>query len=305
MAAGAFGNPGPVRPFDYIARLAETKALDRVAAPLRDAAEKVLRSRKLRDALHGVWLGHPVHPMLVQAPIGAFLSAAVADAYPDQRRAADTLIRAGLVASVPASLAGVADYTKGHEEQQRVGVVHAAGNALGLLCYVASLRLRATGRRPAGVAAGLAGLACIGASGALGGHLAYHLAMGANHAQGVPHVGPSDWTDLAALDELEESTPVKRFAGDVAVVLVRTGGHVDVLADTCAHASAPLHQGTVFTEDGETCLECPWHGSVYRLSDGAVVHGPATMPQAGFDSRVVAGRVEAKVRTFPGVPSAG
>ncbi|MBK1783773.1 Rieske 2Fe-2S domain-containing protein [Prauserella cavernicola] len=294
-----------MRPFDDIARLAEQRRLDRAAALLRVTGEKVLRSRRLRDTLHGVWLGHPLHPALVQAPMGAFVSSAVADACRGGAPVADALIRVGLVTSLPAAAAGTADYLKGHEEQQRVAVVHAAGNAVGLLCFVASLRLRGRGHRAAGAAASLAGLSVLGASAAIGGHLSYHFAMGANHTEAVPHTGPGEWTDLVGFAELPDRSPVKRFAGDVPVVLVRTGSQVDVLADTCSHTSGPLHDGELLSENGGDCLRCPWHGSVFRLADGAVVHGPATAPQPRFHARVVDGRVQARVRTFAGVPTAG
>ncbi len=294
-----------MRPFDDIARLADAPALDRVAAPLRDAVHAVLRSRRFRDVLHGVWLGHPLHPMLVQTTIGAFTSSAVVDMLRGQHRAADTLIRVGLLTSLPAAAAGAADYSDGHEEQQRVGVVHAAVNVAALACYLTSLRLRAADRRPAGIGVGYAGLVLLAAGGALGGHLSYHLAQGANHAQGVPHTGPSEWADIGPVEELPLREPTRRMVGDIPAVVVRTDERTYVLADTCVHASAPLHQGVLVDSDGERCLQCPWHASVFRLSDGAVVHGPATMPQPRFDSRVVGGRVHARVLTFRGVPSAG
>ena len=54
--------------------------------------------------------------------------------------------------------------------------------------------------------------------------------------------------------------------------------------------------------DAQLCVTCPWHASVLRVSDGAVVHGPATAPVPGFETRVSGGGgVEARVRTLPGV----
>ncbi|HEY4409816.1 MAG TPA: iron-sulfur protein, partial [Acidimicrobiia bacterium] len=41
---------------------------------------------------------------------------------------------------------------------------------------------------------------------------------------------------------------------------------------------------------------CPWHGSVFRLEDGSVVHGPASVPQAAYDVRVQDGRIEIRHR---------
>jgi nitrite reductase/ring-hydroxylating ferredoxin subunit len=134
--------------------------------------------------------------------------------------------------------------------------------------------------------------------------MSFHQAMGANHAHAVPHVAPSDWTDLGPIEDVPPRQLTKRMMGDVPVVVLRTGESVDVLADTCTHAGAPLHDGTLLDGEGPLCIQCPWHGSVFRVGDGSVVHGPATVPQPGFDTRVVNGHLHAKVQTVPGDPVA-
>jgi hypothetical protein len=53
-----------------------------------------------------------------------------------------------------------------------------------------------------------------------------------------------------------------------------------------------LSEGTV--ADG--CVQCPWHGSVFRLSDGWNVRGPATAPPPAFDTRIVEEHVEVRLR---------
>lgn len=290
-------------PADAVAR---QTALDKPAAVYRDVIRKALPPGGLRDALHGVWLGHPLHPVLVQLPIGAFLSAVVLDWLPGDHRDADALLATGLLASVPAIVAGAADYSEGHEEQQRVGLIHAAGNTVATGLYVLSLRQRSRGRRGVGRLTAALGLATSAAAAALGGHMSYTMAMGANHAQGVPHVAPGRHTDVGAFDELRDREPVRRMAGTVPVVVVRDGETVHVLADECAHADGPLHEGSLSNNaTGALCVRCPWHGSVFRLSDGAVQRGPATAAQPAFDTEVVGGRVLTKVREVPGVPAAG
>ena len=57
-----------------ISRLEQAEALDRVVA-LGQRAARCLRPGRLRDGLHGVWLGHPLHPVLAQGAVGAWLSA--------------------------------------------------------------------------------------------------------------------------------------------------------------------------------------------------------------------------------------
>jgi nitrite reductase/ring-hydroxylating ferredoxin subunit len=74
------------------------------------------------------------------------------------------------------------------------------------------------------------------------------------------------------------------------VLLARDGGQIRCLVDACDHRGGPLHQGTI--EDG--CVTCPWHASIFRLSDGGVVQGPATAPQPALDVRLNDGNVEVR-----------
>lgn len=284
-------------------RIAEQRWLDGVAGAIRDVTHKVLRPGALKDALHGVWLGHPLHPALAQLTVGCFTGAAVLDATGDRDRAAARLIRWGVLTSLPTAAAGLADYADGHEEQQRVGVVHATANTTALVCYLASLRLRANGRHAAGVALGLVGFAFAGTGAALGGDLSFRHASGPNHSAEVPHSGPADWTDLGAVGDFADGSAERREAGLIPVFVLRRGTEFTVLHDRCSHMGAPLHQGELVVVDGEQCVRCPWHGSVFQVDDGEIVHGPATSPQPVLESRVIDGRLSVKVREYPGVPA--
>lgn len=270
-----------MRIFSSVDRLEDATALDRVVEPIQGVVRRLPPGR-LRDMLHGVWLGHPVHPMLVQAPVGAWLSAGVLDLMPGAERSARRLVGVGLFFTTPAVLAGWADWAEQHEQQMRVGVVHAVVNAGATSLYGASYLARRTGRTGLGKALGFAGLATVGLGGLLGGHIAFRQAGGANHAEEVPHLVEPGWHDLAPLAELEEQGVTRRMSGEVPLLIVREGAELHVLADRCGHFSGPLSEGKV--EDG--CVTCPWHGSVFRLADGNVVHGPATAPQPVFDVRL-------------------
>jgi nitrite reductase/ring-hydroxylating ferredoxin subunit/uncharacterized membrane protein len=266
--------------------------LDRVAGPLRTAATAVLRTRGLRDLLHGVPFGHAVHPVLVQVPIGAWTSAALLDLVPGERKAADLLVGAGCAAALPAAVAGWADWSSQRPEQQRVGLVHATGNVVALGLYTASLVARCTGHRAAGRALSYAGYALAGGSAYVGGHLVYRQAAAVDHAAAVPYLAATDWVGVGPLDELPDRRPVARMADRLPVCLYRDGDEVCALADRCSHLAGPLHDGTV--ADG--VVTCPWHGSRFALADGALVGGPATAPQPAFDTRVRDGQVEVRYR---------
>ena len=266
----------------FASYLERASGLDRLIGAGQRVA-RLLPPGRARDALHGVWLGHPLHPMLVQVPVGTWLSASLMDAWPGNETASRRLVLAGLAASVPATLAGAADWSEQHEQQMRVGLVHAATNTAAIALYAASAALPARARTLR-----LAGLAAVAAGGFLGGHLAYRQSAGANQAEPVPHLVEPGWHDLMPLDELNGRQPVKRMLGDVPVVIIRDGERVHVLADRCSHLSGPLSDGDF--HDG--CLTCPWHGSSFRVGDGTVARGPATAPQPVFDTRVTSGIIQ-------------
>ena len=69
--------------------------------------------------------------------------------------------------------------------------------------------------------------------------------------------------------------------GSEPLVLLREGDEIRAIHATCAHAGGPLHEGTLI--DG--CVECPWHGSRFRLADGHVVRGPAVYDQPAYEVR--------------------
>jgi nitrite reductase/ring-hydroxylating ferredoxin subunit len=287
-----------------ISQLEQAEALDRVVIPGQRVV-RWLRPGPVRDALNGVWLGHPLHPVLAQAPVGAWLSAAVLDGWPrswknsaGQHRDRDSegeagqrrLVAFGLAAAAAAALAGAADWSEQHEQQMRVGVVHAAANLTAAGLYGASLLTRGSS---ASRALRLAGLTAAAAGGLLGGHISFRLSGGANQAEPVPHLVQPGWHDLMPAAGLANAQPVKAMLGEVPVVVIRDGGAVHVLAGRCSHLSGPLFEGELGEGELEAGgLTCPWHGSVFRITDGAVVHGPATAPLPVFRTRVRGGVIQ-------------
>ena len=266
--------------------------LDPVAAGVQTALDKVLRPRRLKNVLHGVWLGHPLHPMLVQVPVGAWTSAAVLDALPGMESAADALIVVGLLGVGPALATGVTDWSALHEQQKRVGIVHASSNALAATFYLASLLSRKRGHRGTGRMLAWAGYSTAGLGGYLGGHLSYRQAAGVNHAEFVPHLVKPGWHSVGSFEDLPDGSAVTRRLGDVNLMVLRKGDHVDVLANRCSHLDGPLASGELVAVGGEACISCPWHGSTFRLRDGRVVNGPATAPQPVFRTQVVDGQLQ-------------
>jgi nitrite reductase/ring-hydroxylating ferredoxin subunit/uncharacterized membrane protein len=283
----------------FLDRIADTDALDAVMDPARRAVRGALRPQGLKDLLHGSWLGHPLHPVLVQVPVGSWISAGVLDLVPRFRPAASVLIGTGIAAAVPASLSGAADWSEQGTGVRRLGVLHAASNVVALGLYVGSLAARRSGRSGLGLALSYAGLGVATGSASIGGHMSYAQSSGASHAATAVRALGTEWMDLGPLDDFPEGRPALRTgAGNgaaVPLVAVRRGGRVDVFVDACAHLSGPLHEGRVEEVHGSACLVCPWHGSAFDLENGQPRRGPSANPQEKLDVRMDAGRVMARV----------
>ncbi|MDZ5447305.1 Rieske 2Fe-2S domain-containing protein [Micromonospora sp. 4G57] len=280
---------------ELITKLEQASALDRVGDRLQRAVQTILRPQRVRDALHGVWLGHPLHPAMVQVPVGAWISAAVVDLMPGQRRAATALVGVGTVSALPAAVAGLNDWASLTRDQRRIGLAHAASNTIGVALYASSLAARLNGRHGLGRALAYLGLSAASTGAYLGGHLAYK--QGAQTTQSVSelHRISDGWHSLADMATLPQRQLVTRAVDDVSVILYRHGDEVTVMLERCPHQSGPLGQGEVQEIDGHDCVVCPWHGSTFRLNGGEVVHGPSANDQQILPTRVVNGVLETRL----------
>lgn len=286
--------PGPAAVAERIER---APALDRPVRALADSVVRALPPGSRTDALHGVPFGQPAHPALVRLPLGCWSSAVLLDFFPSTERAVVTLLSTGLASSLPSAATGLADWSALHRHQQRVGIVHAAFQLGASTLFGASVLARVTGRYREGKVLSLGGLAVASAGAYLGGHLALRLGAGASHAEPVAHLAGLGWQDLCAFYSLPDGRPARRQLGYLSLLTLRRGDSVSVLSDHCTHLGGPLHQGRITGADGNACVTCPWHGSVFRLGDGEVVHGPATARQPSFESRVSeSGWVQVRVR---------
>jgi nitrite reductase/ring-hydroxylating ferredoxin subunit len=146
--------------------------------------------------------------------------------------------------------------------------------------------MRHQGHRMPGLALSTIGAGSAVAAAWLGGDLAYNLGIGVNHA--AFEKPPSDWIDVAALRGLPDGKPRRIDVDGTPVLLLRQGDRIRAIGATCPHLAGPLDEGTI---EGDT-VTCPWHGSVFSLVDGALMHGPAMQPVAAYEVQVKDGRIE-------------
>lgn len=259
-------------------------------------------SDRVRNALNGTYVGHPVHPILTAVPIGAWTAAVLLDAVdtlsprpPGFREAAQLTVGLGVAGSVASAVTGLADWQYTHDETRRAGLVHGIVNTAALgLCAASWRDRRRGGHRRARLYSGLGyGLSVAGSF--LGGNLVFRHQIGVDHS--TNELGPPDFLPVLPVSELEAGQPRRVVAEGVGIVLVRDGTQIHALGERCPHLGAPMVDGWLYR--GE--LVCPWHGSCFALADGAATRGPASAPLPTYQVRQRAGRIE--VRRRPGVRS--
>ena len=283
-----------------------TPAIERISDSLQTVIKGVIGSnrrppRRFKSLLHGVWLRHPLHPLLSDIPIGAWVIAAIFDvvwlvapgANAWGARAAEAAVIVGVLGALGAAATGLADWSDSYGSERRVGLWHALLNTAALLLYIASFILRlqvGSGESLPGAILGFAGVVTVAIAGYLGGEMVFGKGTAVNHTA---------WE--AASDEYEAVLPVERMASGqlqrvvvagTPVVLLRLGEQYHAISATCSHAGGPLDEGELHGD----VVTCPWHGSRFSMSTGRVLTGPASIAQPRYDVRVRNGQIELKRR---------
>ena len=266
------------------------------ADPLGDLMQRIFKAiygpfPALRDFLHGTWLGHPVHPMITDVPIGALIVGTVLDVV-GQPEAATWAIGVGYVTMLIAAVAGYADYIDLSGTGKRIGSLHATSMLIAAALYFVSLGSR-VGWWPlpgtgAAVVAGI-GLLFVLVGAYFGGDLVFNL--GSQVDRHAWRGGGTKWQALD-IDSVPEDKLTKAKAGAQTLVMVRRGETIYALHDTCSHQGCSLAEGKL-VDDGKR-IECKCHGSRFELSDGSVNRGPAVFPQPRYEVRRSDGKIEVK-----------
>jgi len=252
-------------------------------------------TRKIADFLHGTWLGHPLHPVLTDFTIGAWAMGAAFDLAggltnsDSFRQTGDRLTTAGVVCAVPTALTGLVDFSTFPEETAKTVTWHGMLNVVNFGLFAMSVRERRRGNRGRGLIFSTIGLGLTAVSAWLGGHLVYKQQFGVNHADTFDK--PRQWKPVLRADELHDRDPHRVEVDGKGVLLYRDGDNLYAIGSVCSHAGGPLEQGRF----QGSCVQCPWHDSVFDMSDGSIVHGPATNPQPHFETRVHDGQIEIRL----------
>ena len=166
---------------------------------VHDVAARVARS-PVGPFLRGRPLGHALHPLMTDVPIGCWTSAALLDLFGGShgRVAARRLIGFGVLSALPTAVTGLAELGTVDPDDRatsRVATVHAGLNTVALLAYARSWSSRRKERQVRGMLWSLAGAGVASAAGHLGGHLAF--ARGIGHGRRADEaLGPIDQSSV-------------------------------------------------------------------------------------------------------------
>lgn len=255
---------------------------------------------RIANALHGVWLGHPVHPPLASLTSGAIGTTVALDVISvlpglpgtevvDASRFARRALGLGIAANLMAAVTGATDWQHTHERERRIGLVHGVLNLIATALYVRSWWIRGRGRHGSGIALSVLGYGITAATSYLGGALVFESGIGID--QSGRRLETDDWIPVLPEASLQEGKPQRVEADGVGLVVCRTDdGTVAAFGEFCPHLAAPMADGWI--DNGS--IVCPWHGSRFAVDSGEVVRGPATAPLPCYLTRFADGMLEVR-----------
>lgn len=102
----------------------------------------------------------------------------------------------------------------------------------------------------------------------------------------------SEWIDVGGEFDWEVATAIEVIAGKDVIAIFFDGNQFHALDGLCAHQGGPISKGQIeSTDQGKSCVTCPWHGWQYELETGIQTVNRQPL-QRTFPTRIVDGRVQ-------------
>jgi nitrite reductase/ring-hydroxylating ferredoxin subunit/uncharacterized membrane protein len=280
----------------FVDRLVDQPWIESGSDAVKGLAGKVIDAlpRRVRNFLHGAWLGHPFHPVVTDIVVGSYSTLAVLDVAEAAgakqiAQASDLALVTGLSSGMVAAAAGFTDWRVLSGKAKKIGFVHMLFNVAGTLLYFASLFARKGGSRGLGRALAFAGYGTLFGGAYLGGHLVFAKNVGVDHAAGWETT--REYKPIGSEAELMPGELRRVMLDGTPLVLFRHSERVVAMSDSCAHMGCALSESGIVEGDS---IRCSCHGSRYRIEDGLVIEGPSAHPQPVYDARVRDGQIEVR-----------
>ena len=262
--------------------------------------------------------GHPLHPILIAFPIAflygglGFDAAAYLLGWHGGRATGAYLSVAAIVSGLIAGVPGFIDYLYAVPPESSAkdrAWSHLLINLAALAIYAAgwAFRDRATFEPGLGtLLLELGGVGLVTWGGWLGGTLVYREQIAVDHMsanaktviEATVDPSPTGTTVVARADELIVDQMKLIHIGGRRVVLARTEEGYRAFDDRCSHKGASMADGVMICGT----VHCPWHGSRFDATTGAVKAGPAKEPIETYPVDVIGGEVRL---TLPAMAASG
>ena len=278
-----------------------SNAAKRAAAPLDawlNSRFQTTALRPLKLFLNGTWLGHPLHPLLTDVPIGAWTVTILLDLIalifdvPGLGLAAGIATGLGVLAALATIAAGLMDWMDVDPPEKAVGLTHGILNTFATFLFAFSFLMRwGSHWRPmlSSFLVALAGYVVVSGGAYLGGAMVYHMGVMIN--RNAYRKGPDDFLPVLGVADLLEGQPHRVEVSGQPILLLRSGERIYAIGAVCSHYGAPLEEGKI----QGNMIQCPWHFSRFALADGSVCEGPACAAVPSYEVRVIKDQVEIKL----------
>ena len=268
------------------------------AARFMDALYRPLGrpGKLLQDLFNGSWLGHALHPVVVDVVVGGSTAAVLLQiltwlGVTGLHDATVWILGLTWLAGLSAIVSGLTDFkdTAPGDERDVVGL-HGLINIIATVLFIVAFLMLLGGSAGNGLGGWLLviGYLVLSVGAFIGGHVVFKYGYMVNRNAFAKGKSAKEFTAVLPAAELADGTPTKATLGATALVVVRRGDLVFALKETCSHAGGPLSEGRL---EGDAII-CPLHASAFRLSDGAVRHGPAATRQVVYRARISGDQVE-------------
>jgi nitrite reductase/ring-hydroxylating ferredoxin subunit/uncharacterized membrane protein len=283
-------------------RIIRSNSIGKISVSLDKLLHRCLGApamRRFKVFLNGTWIGHPLHPMLTDIPIGAWTLTILLDligllfGFPQLGLASSISACIGVAVALVTAAAGLADWMDVDPPEKAIGAFHACVNVSATILFLISFLMRWGHHWQLGwttFVVALAGYLLVMLGGYLGGAMVFYKGVMIN--RNAYRTGPDDFKPAVATRELTEGQLKRVLVEEQPVLLLKLGGTVYALSAVCSHYGAPLNDGKIV----ERTIECPWHASRFALEDGRVVEGPACAGVPVYDCKIVNDQVQIKFR---------
>jgi nitrite reductase/ring-hydroxylating ferredoxin subunit/uncharacterized membrane protein len=291
---------------DLAERLADVAAnsglVTGIANPLSDFLNKLFQETPLRPLkllANGTWLEHPLHPLLTDVPVGTWTLALLLDlialvlGVQNLGLASGIAIGFGVLAALAAMATGFTDWMDVDPPEKALGMLHAIVNIIATVFFaIAFFMLWSSGWTISisNFIVALVGYLVITVGAYLGGDLVFR--MGTMINRNAYRTGPKEFTPAIALAELPENQLKRVEVKGQPILLSRRGNKIYAIGAVCSHYGGPLEKGKLI----DNTVQCPFHYSRFSLEDGSVREGPSTAPAPAYETQVVNGTVQVKMR---------